>query len=98
MSAIPDNAPINRGLILLHLRDQYPMELAEVMLERSIGAFYAQDPAELGRDMAYLEQKKLIQRTAKTLGGRTIRTCVLTPAGMDVASKHTTVVGVEIAG
>lgn len=92
-----DEAPLRRGLVLLALHAQYPMALMEAALERQVMPFYGNDRRALGRDLAYLDDKGLLQATEQAVGGRTLRSFTITVDGVDVVDGTVQVPGVTIA-
>lgn len=90
-------SPIQRGLVLHALYEQYPMSLTTVALERRVEVFYRADPRALARDLAYLEERLLIRSEKHEVGGRTFGTVQITAAGVNVVEGTTTDPGVELS-
>lgn len=89
--------PLRRGLVLLALKAQYPLPLTRVALDRQLGPFYATDPRDLARDLAYLAERGFLRRDSHEVGGLTFATICLTAAGVDVVERIVKDPGVEIA-
>ena len=92
-----DTPPLRRGVVLLALHAQFPLALARPALDRQVGPFYAMDPLQLHRDLAYLEQKGLLTQKKGTVGNHRIEIITLTPDGADVVEGATAIPGVEFA-
>lgn len=85
-----------RGLILLDLHGQYPLSLAATMLELRVEPFYVGDAQAYSRDIAYLEDLKLVERGEAEALGRKIPTLQLTPRGVDVVTGVVAEPGIHI--
>lgn len=94
-----DPPRLRRGLILLVLYEQYPSHLAISILERQMEPAYGpEEPQrELVRDMAYLEDSGLIERSTAKFGPRTLESVKILPAGIALVEHVTEDPGVEIA-
>lgn len=90
-----DVHPLRRGLILQTLAPQYPVLLLTAALEQRVVEYYPDDARALSRDLAYLEEKKLIQRVQRQIaGGIDASGYKLTADGVDVVEKRVKCVGV----
>lgn len=91
-----DTPSLRRGILLLALHAQFPLALTRPALDRQVGPFYAHDPVQLVRDLAYLEQKGFLVQKRARIGQHVIETATLTPAGVDVVEGTTSDPGIEI--
>lgn len=89
---------LRRGFILHALHANYPHPLARPSLERTVSPFYQNDARALERDLAYLEEKKLIERKGAEIGNRVVHSFAIEPAGIDIVEGSTADPGIEIAG
>jgi hypothetical protein len=90
-------APPRRGALLLSLQKQYPAALAVGLLSQQLAVFM-ETPADLDRDLAYLEAKGLLHVAVQTFAnGASLRMATITPRGIDVVDGSLVEPGVSIA-
>ena len=88
--------PLRRGILLLNLVEQYPAQLAQGVLERWAGPWYANDAAAFVRDLAYLKELGFLEEEEQRVGGHRTLWYRLTATGLDIAHRVTTHPGIRI--
>lgn len=91
---------LRRGLVLFALEANYPLALLGRALEERVLPFYGGASAASGqafaRDLEYLAEKRLIDRTEAELDGRRLVSWRLTASGLDVVTGVSQVPGITI--
>lgn len=96
---MPDDiARVRRGLLLTAAHAQYPHPLTELALELQTRAFYAGQPRELVRDLAYLVDSGYLTRGTEKVAAREFSIYRITPEGIDIVDGSTSDPGIEIGG